>query len=101
MITTSFRETGLTLAGFVGNVSTAGQLAAQVPAGKQLVVFDVISSGVTTLDDASGGPAIIQIPAAGGYHFSAGVPFGDNKAVFSSGSAVKVTITYTIIDSTM
>jgi hypothetical protein len=94
-ITTSFKTTGLTVAK-VANSATSGTLIAAPGSGHQIVVFDVVTAGALDLTDGSSD--IIQMAGAGGYHFTAGVPFGDNKVVAMDAS-VKTTVTYTIVRS--
>ena len=98
MVTTNFRHTGLTVAKVANRASGdgAGVIVAAPGSGKQVVVFDVLTSAVINLTDGSA--EVIHLPAVGGYHFVAGVPFGDNKAVTQSGAS-NMTVTYQIVES--
>ena len=93
----NFRHTGLNQAS-VASVTDDGEIVAAPGSGKQIVVHDVYVEGATNLLDGDGGTAILPFAAAASMNFKAGVPFGDNKAVWSSANNITVIITYSVMD---
>ena len=91
----NWRFTGLNSAS-VASVTDDGVLVAAPGSGKQIIVHDVSVEGATNLLDADGGTAILPFGKTASMNFTAGVPFGDNKGVWSSGNDITVIITYHI-----
>ena len=90
-----YQNVGLT-EGKVASRSGSGTVIAAPGAGKTIIVHDVVMTGAANLTAGS----VVVIYGTGAecvMNFSAGVPFGENKAVVLS-AAVNTTVTYSIVD---
>ena len=93
----NFRHTGLNQAS-VAHVEDDGQVVAAPGAGKQIIIHDIFVEGATNILDADGGNKILPFSGGANMNFKAGVPMGENKAVWSDGNNKTVIITYSVMD---